>query len=69
MNTLSDWNIFVKLYWPAENIDILDKQMNRENNQLQKDPVEDVVKHIHIVIPIVGAVLSFMLTFIAITVA
>jgi hypothetical protein len=33
------------------------------------DPVEDVVKHIHIVIPVVGAVLSFMLAFIAITMA
>jgi len=43
--------------------------MNRENNELEKDPVEDVVKHIHIVIPIVGAVMSFMLAFIAITVA
>ena len=35
----------------------------------QHDPVEDVVKHIHIVLPIVGAVLSFMLAFIAITMA
>jgi hypothetical protein len=34
-----------------------------------KDPVEEVVKHIHIVIPVVGAVLSFMLIFIAITMA
>lgn len=34
-----------------------------------KDPVEEVVEYIHIVIPIVGAVLSFMLVFIAITMA
>jgi hypothetical protein len=33
------------------------------------DPVEQVVKHIHIVLPIVGAVLMFMLAFIAITMA
>jgi hypothetical protein len=33
------------------------------------DPVEEVVKHIHIVLPIVGAVLIFMLAFIAITMA
>jgi len=39
--------------------------MNQEN----KDPVEDAAKHIHVVIPIVGAVLSFMLAFIAITLA
>jgi hypothetical protein len=35
----------------------------------QRDPVEEVVKHIHIVLPIVGAVLIFMLAFIAITMA
>jgi hypothetical protein len=33
------------------------------------DPVESVVKHIPIVLPIVGAVLMFMLAFIAITMA
>ena len=43
--------------------------MNQENKEPEIDPVEDVVKHIHIVIPIVGAVLSFMLAFIAITMA
>lgn len=43
--------------------------MNQENKELETDPVEDVVKHIHIVIPVVGAVLSFMLAFIAITMA
>ena len=35
--------------------------MTQENKEPEKDPVEDVVKHIHIVIPVVGAVLSFML--------
>lgn len=30
------------------------------------DPVENVVKHIHIVIPVVGAVLIFFLAFIAV---
>ena len=43
--------------------------MNRENKEPETDPVEDVVKHIHYVIPAVGAVLSFMLAFIAITMA
>jgi len=43
--------------------------MNQENKEPEKDSVEEVVKHIHIVIPIVGAVLAFMLAFIAITMA
>ena len=43
--------------------------MNQDNNEPEKDPVEDVVKHIHYVIPGVGAVLAFMLAFIAITMA
>lgn len=43
--------------------------MNQENKEHEIDPVEDVVKHIHTVIPLVGAVLSFMLAFIAITMA
>lgn len=43
--------------------------MDQENKEPESDPVEDVVKHIHIVIPIVGAVLMFMLAFIAITMA
>ena len=43
--------------------------MNEENKEPPEDQVEAVVKHIHIVLPIIGAVLSFMLVFIAITVA
>jgi len=43
--------------------------MNQENKESEKDPVEDVTKHVHVVIPVVGAVLSFMLAFIAITMA
>jgi len=43
--------------------------MNQENNQSESDPVEEVVKHAPVVIPIVGAVLMFMLAFIAITMA
>ena len=35
-------------------------------NQQNRDPVEDVVKHIHFVLPIVGAVMMFMLAFIAV---
>ena len=42
--------------------------MSQENKE-PEDPVETVVKHIHVVIPIVGAVLAFMLAFIAITMA
>jgi len=43
-------------------------------NQDDKEPetekwLEDVTKYAHVVIPIVGAVLSFMLAFIAITMA
>jgi len=34
-----------------------------------KDPVEEIVKHMHIVLPIVGAVLIFMLAAIAIVMA
>jgi hypothetical protein len=43
--------------------------MNQENKEPEKDPVDDVVEHIHIVLPIVGAVLMFMLAFIAVTMA
>jgi hypothetical protein len=43
--------------------------MNQENKEPEKDPVDDVAKHIHIVLPIVGAVLMFMLAFIAVTMA
>ena len=39
--------------------------MNQENGDL----VEGVTKNVHVVIPVVGAVLSFMLAFIAITLA
>lgn len=43
--------------------------MTNKENKPDVDPAEDVVKHIHVVIPLVGAVLSFMLAFIAITMA
>lgn len=36
---------------------------------MNKDPVEEAVEYIHIVIPVLGAVLIFMLAFIAVTVA
>jgi hypothetical protein len=38
-------------------------------NQDEKDPVDAVVKHIHIVLPIIAAILIFMLAFIAVTMA
>ena len=43
-------------------------KMNQDDKE-HEDPVEAVVKHIPVVVPIVGAVLSFMLAFIAITMA
>ena len=43
--------------------------MNQENKELEKNPVEIMAEHIHVVIPIVGAVLIFLLAFIAVTIA
>lgn len=41
-----------------------------ENNTNENnDPIEEITGSMHIVLPIVGAVLSFMLVFIAITMA
>lgn len=41
---------------------------NKDNNE-EVDPVEEVVKHVHVVIPLVGAALIFLMAFIAITMA
>ena len=38
-------------------------------NQHEPDPVEEIVKHMHILLPIVAAVMIFMLAAIAIVVA
>ena len=38
-------------------------------NQHEPDPVEEVVKHMHIVLPIVAAVMIFVLAAIAIVMA
>ena len=43
--------------------------MTPRNKEPEKDAVEEVVKHIHIVLPVVGVVLIFMLAFIAVTMA
>ena len=44
--------------------------MNQENKETEVEQwLEDITKHAPVVIPIVGAVLSFMLAFIAITMA
>lgn len=43
--------------------------MSQEDKEPKQDAVEAVVKHIHIVLPIMAAVLMFMLAFIAITMA
>jgi hypothetical protein len=44
--------------------------MNQDDNESETEQwLEDVTKYAHIVIPIVGAVLAFMLAFIAITMA
>ena len=36
---------------------------------VEKDTIEDIVKHMHIALPVVGAVLIFMLAFIAVFLA
>ena len=41
----------------------------QDMNQHKPDPVEEIVKHMHVVLPIVGAVLIFMLAAIAIVMA
>ena len=38
-------------------------------NENEPDPVEEIVKYMHIILPIVGAVLIFMLAAIAIVMA
>ena len=43
--------------------------MSAHNEQASNDPVEAVVKHIPVVIPVVGALLIFLLTFIAVFMA
>ena len=43
--------------------------MNQENKEPEKDTMDEVAEHIHIVLPVVGAVLMFMLAFIAVTMA
>jgi len=43
--------------------------MNQENKEPEKDAVEAASKHAHIVIPVVGAVMIFLMSFIAVTMA
>lgn len=47
--------------------------MQQSDNSVDKeestDPVEAVVKHIHVVIPILGAMMIFVMAAIAVTVA
>lgn len=40
-----------------------------QDDQVPHDPVEDVTKHIPVVIPLAGAVLMFLLAFIAVMMA
>jgi hypothetical protein len=40
--------------------------MSAPNEQAHQDPVESVVKHIPIVIPVVGGVMIFLMAFIAV---
>lgn len=42
---------------------------NKPEHKQDSDPVEDVVQHVHVVIPIVGAVMIFVMAAIAVTVA
>jgi hypothetical protein len=39
------------------------------DNAVEQDPIEGIVKNMHIVLPVVGAVLIFMLAFIAVSMA
>lgn len=43
--------------------------MSAHNEQNPVDPVEAVVKHIPVVVPVVGALLIFLLAFIAVFMA
>lgn len=43
--------------------------MSSHNEHTSDDPVEAVVKHIPVVIPVVGALLIFLLAFIAVFMA
>ncbi len=43
--------------------------MSSHNEPTSHDPVEAVVKHIPVVIPVVGALLIFLLAFIAVFLA
>lgn len=43
--------------------------MSDDTDNRDVDPVEAAVKYAHIIIPIAGAVLIFMLAFIAVTMA
>ncbi|WP_353484147.1 hypothetical protein [Haliscomenobacter sp.] len=43
--------------------------MNQHNQEPEQNPVEQVARYSHIVIPLVGAVLMFLMIFIAITMA
>jgi hypothetical protein len=43
--------------------------MSAHNEQTSVDPTEAVVKHIPVVIPVVGALLIFLLAFIAVFMA
>lgn len=43
--------------------------MSAHNEHTPTDPAEAVVKHIHVVLPLVGALLIFLLAFIAVVMA
>ena len=43
--------------------------MSAHNDQTPADPVEAVVKHIPVVLPVVGGLLIFLLAFIAVFMA
>jgi len=53
-------------YWWIQHLYIY---WTQDMNQHDPDPVEEIVKHMHVVLPIVGAVLIFMLAAIAIVMA
>ena len=69
---LSDLVVSAPLAWLGYNTAILvlrPSMSNHNDAHTSDDPVENVVKHIPVVIPAAGAVLIFLLAFIAVVMA
>lgn len=57
------------LGYNSAHIRLLENPMSAHNEQTPVDPAEAVVKHIPVVIPVVGGLLIFLLAFIAVFMA